>query len=50
MDTGTVWLNFNYLKELYQNYTFLSIIDEKQAALSFEPNSAAEEFMRAPFN
>ena len=50
MDMGTIWLNFSYLKEMYQNYTFISIIDDKQDSLTFTPNSYAEEFMNAPFN
>ena len=50
MDMSTVWLNFNYLKDMYQNYTFLSIIDDKQDTLTFVPNALAEEFMKSPFD
>lgn len=50
MQTPAIWLNFQHLKNLYQTYTFYSMIDERQEALTFSPNETGESFMRDPFN
>lgn len=50
MPLTSVWLNFEHLKELYQTYTFYSMLDEKQATLSFVPYPACEEYMKSPFS
>ncbi len=39
LPTSTIMANFDYLKELYQAYTFYGIIDEMQAELVFEINA-----------
>ncbi len=49
LSTLTVLQRFDYLKSLYQSYTFLSIIDKKQAELVFVPTEAGESFMADPF-
>ena len=46
LDASSIWLNFNYLKQLYQTYTFYAMIDERQASLSFVPNEACEQFFK----
>jgi parvulin-like peptidyl-prolyl isomerase len=43
-----ILLRFDYLKELYQSYTFYSIIDKKQAELVFTPTDAGKSFMDDP--
>ena len=50
MQTSAIMLQFDYLKDLYQTYTFYSIIDEKQSELVFVPNASAESYMSDPFN
>ncbi len=49
MDFFEVARRFDYLKKLYQTYTFYSIIDQKQAELVFVPTQAGESFMADPF-
>ena len=49
MNPASIMLKLDYLKELYQTYTFYSIIDERQAALSFVPNDAGTCYMNNPF-
>ena len=44
-----VMLKFDYLKQLYQTYTFYSMIDQKQTELEFVPNDAGTEFIKNPF-
>ena len=44
-----IMAKFDYLKELYQSYTFFSLIDKKQATLTFTPNAAGEAFLKQPF-
>ncbi len=43
-----VMRRFDYLKEIYQTYTFYAIIDAKQAELVFVPTQAGEDFMADP--
>ena len=43
-----ILLRFDYLKELYQSYTFYSIVDKKQAELVFTPTDAGKSFMDDP--
>lgn len=50
MSPSSIMLKLDYLKELYQTYTFYGMIDEKQATLTFIPNEAGTEYMSAPFN
>ncbi len=42
-----IMLRFDHLKQLYQTYAFYSILDEKQAELTFVPNDKAYEYVRA---
>ena len=44
-----IMLNFNRLKDLYQTYTFYSMIDQKQAELEFIPNDVGVSFLNDPF-
>lgn len=46
LEAPSIWLNFSYLKELYQTYTFYGMIDERQAMLTFVPNQACEDFFK----
>ena len=50
MSVPSLMMQFDYLKELYQTYTFYSMIDEAQAKLTFVPNEACESYMKDPFN
>ncbi len=47
MNTSEIMFNFDYLKELYQTYTFYSIIDQKQETLEFVPNTAGLEYIQS---
>ena len=49
MSTPDIMMQFDYLKQLYQTYTFYAAIDEVQAKLTFVPNEAGEAYMKAPF-
>lgn len=49
MSPSSIMLKLDYLKELYQTYTFYSIIDQKQATLTFVPNEAGINYMADPF-
>lgn len=49
MSPMSIMLKLDYLKELYQTYTFYSIIDKKQATLTFVPNDAGKNYMADPF-
>ena len=49
MSPSSIMLKLDYLKELYQTYTFYSIIDQKQATLTFVPNEAGMNYMADPF-
>ena len=50
MSIPDVMLRFDYIKQLYQTYTFYSIIDKKQTELTFVPNDAGTAYMSDPFN
>ncbi|MBE6576516.1 MAG: hypothetical protein E7653_00070 [Ruminococcaceae bacterium] len=43
-----VMRRFDYLKKIYQTYTFYAIIDQKQAELVFTPTQAGIDFMADP--
>ena len=49
MSPTSIMLKLDYLKELYQTYTFYSIIDQRQTTLTFIPNDAGMEYMTDPF-
>ena len=49
MSPSAIMLKLDYLKELYQTYTFYSIIDERQTTLTFVPNDAGINYMADPF-
>ena len=40
-----IMLRFDHLKQLYQTYTFYSILDQRQTELTFEPNDIANEYI-----
>ena len=50
MDTAKILLQMDYLKELYQTYTFYAMVDERQASLSFIPNDAGQAYLDDPFS
>ena len=50
MNTSQIMLKIDRLKELYQTYTFYSMIDERQATLTFVPTESGEEYMSDPFS
>ena len=50
MSAPDVMLRFDYLKQLYQTYTFYSILDERQRTLTFIPNDAGTAYMSDPFD
>lgn len=49
MQVSSIMLQFDHLKQMYQTYTFYSMLDKKQEALSFIPNQQAEDFMKNTF-
>ena len=49
MSPAAVMLQLDYLKQLYQTYTFYKLIDQKQATLTFIPNEAGNAYMSDPF-
>ncbi len=50
MTAPDVMLRFDHLKELYQTYTFYSILDQRQSTLTFIPNDAGTAYMSDPFD
>lgn len=50
MNTSEIMLKIDHLKELYQTYTFYSMVDERQATLTFVPTEAGEAYMSDPFS
>lgn len=49
MSPASIMMKFDHLKDLYQTYTFYSMIDDMQATLTFVPNDAGNEYMSDPF-
>lgn len=47
MDSMQVLLKLDALKELYQQYTFIAILDEKQKSLEFIPNEAGLAYINS---
>ena len=47
MDSMQVLLKLDALKELYQQYTFIAILDEKQSSLEFIPNEAGLAYINS---
>lgn len=50
MSPSAIMLDFDNLKKTYQTYTFYSMIDEKQASLTFVPNDSGIDYMFDPFS
>ena len=50
MDTARILLQIDHLKEIYQKYTFYSMLDERQLTLSFTPNDAGQAYLNDPFS
>lgn len=50
MSPSAIMLDFDNLKKTYQTYTFYSMIDEKQASLTFVPNDSGIDYMSDPFS
>ncbi len=50
MNTAKIMLQMDYLKELYQTYTFYAMVDLRQEALTFVPNELCESYMENPFS
>ena len=47
MNPLSIMTKFDYLKQLYQTYTFYAAVDRVQADLTFVPNEAGEAYMKS---